>query len=326
MRTTDIEYWALQIIESVRLGQPIEDSRVELKSEWPDAAKAARRVAGHANAVRGEQILWLIGVDETRGVLGVSHSEFSAWYAQLDSQFDGSAPDVKDVNIHINSQTVVALLFDTDRAPYVVRNPAAGKENGGPVELEVPWREGTAVRSARHADLIRILVPIARAPSIEILGGSFNVSVSQVKKSGQRPAQALGVLVQLALYATSRNSDRVVIPFHLCSGSYQIRPAITRKDFETIKFLQSSSTAGGQSPTIATSQSEVIITGPGTVHLEAKGNHNPLNMTASEAPEVRILLKTVDHELVPIELSFTDIRRRGEHDLTALFSKEQGSR
>lgn len=49
MRKTDIEFWALSIIERVEKGQPVEDSRVELKGDWIDPKKAARRIAGHAN-------------------------------------------------------------------------------------------------------------------------------------------------------------------------------------------------------------------------------------------------------------------------------------
>ena len=69
MRNHEIEAWALGIIDRVIQKQPIEDDRVELKAEWPDALKAARRIAGHANAARGEPILWLIGVDEKAGAI-----------------------------------------------------------------------------------------------------------------------------------------------------------------------------------------------------------------------------------------------------------------
>lgn len=64
MRQSDIEYWALSIIDRVKSKQPIEDSRVELKASWPDPKKAARRLAGHANAARGEPILWLVGIND----------------------------------------------------------------------------------------------------------------------------------------------------------------------------------------------------------------------------------------------------------------------
>jgi hypothetical protein len=92
MNKTQIEAWALSIIDRVRADQPIEDSRVELKSEWIEAVKAARRIAGHANAARGEPILWLIGVDEEKGVVGAKQEELANWYSAVQNQFDELAP------------------------------------------------------------------------------------------------------------------------------------------------------------------------------------------------------------------------------------------
>ena len=63
MNSRQIESWALRVIDCVKRGQPNEDFLVELKRDWIDEAKAARRIAGHANAARGENILWLIGFD-----------------------------------------------------------------------------------------------------------------------------------------------------------------------------------------------------------------------------------------------------------------------
>lgn len=158
MKNSQIERWALEIIDRVEAHQPIEDSRVELKAKWPDdPAKAARRIAGHANAARGEHILWLIGVDEENGVLGVDYREMTDWFAGVSKQFDGLAPRCYDLNVPTGKgRTVVALLFETDRAPFVVVNPAFGNTKGEGVRFEVPWREGTQVRTATRSDLIRL--------------------------------------------------------------------------------------------------------------------------------------------------------------------------
>jgi hypothetical protein len=92
MRTHEIENWALRAIERVELRQPNEDSRVEIKVEWLEPKRAARRIAGHANALRGEPVLWIIGVDEQSGVIGASQNELSTWWEQVKAQFDGPAP------------------------------------------------------------------------------------------------------------------------------------------------------------------------------------------------------------------------------------------
>ena len=136
MKPHQLETWVLKIIEN---GQPVEDSRVELKADWLLPDKAARRIAGHANAARGAQILWLVGVDEEQGrVVGVNFNELSEWFEQVKSQFDGLCPDLYNINVSIDDKTIAALLFDTQRAPYVVKNPAFGTKHCGPVSLEVP--------------------------------------------------------------------------------------------------------------------------------------------------------------------------------------------
>ncbi len=66
MRPADLEAWVLQLIELLDRGARVEDARVELKADWPEPARAARRIAGHANAAHGDPILWVIGVDEHR--------------------------------------------------------------------------------------------------------------------------------------------------------------------------------------------------------------------------------------------------------------------
>ncbi len=140
MRSSDIERWALNVIQRVQNHQPVEDSHVELKSEWlPDHSKVARLIAGHANAARCEPILWLIGVDEERGVIGADYNEISNWLSQVNSNFDQLVPRVYHVNVPTNSdKTVVALVFETSRAPFVVKNLHFGSRADDRIALEVP--------------------------------------------------------------------------------------------------------------------------------------------------------------------------------------------
>jgi len=130
MKAHEIEYKVLNIIDRVNSAQPIEDYLVELKSEWPSPEKAARQIAGHANAARGAPILWLIGVDQEHGVVGAEVNELANWYTAVKSLFDGLSPYLTYINIPYKQHTVVALHFDTSRAPYVVKNP--GRTSGYP--------------------------------------------------------------------------------------------------------------------------------------------------------------------------------------------------
>jgi len=141
VRAGEIEAWARDVMERVDCRQPIEDMRVELKAAWPDPVKAARRLAAHGNAARGDSLLWLIGVNEAHGVTGASFEELSTWHAKLKREFDELSPDMTPLNVSPPRGTVVALLFETSRAPFVVKNP-----EGGAVQFEVPWRDGNSTQ------------------------------------------------------------------------------------------------------------------------------------------------------------------------------------
>ena len=43
MRRVEVEHWTITVADRVKAGEPLEDSRVELKTEWPEAVDAARR-------------------------------------------------------------------------------------------------------------------------------------------------------------------------------------------------------------------------------------------------------------------------------------------
>jgi hypothetical protein len=80
-------------------------------------------------------------------VLGVVAPDPAVWRPAFASHFDGLAPSLVDLVVPRRDKAVLALLFETDRAPFVGKNPQFGSA-GVVIEREVPWREGTAVRSA----------------------------------------------------------------------------------------------------------------------------------------------------------------------------------
>jgi hypothetical protein len=90
MRSAELEMWVRDVAAAVIRGDPVEDTKVELKATWIESEKAARQLAGHANASRGEPLLWLIGVDERNNrVVGVEPLEFEHWHKQVQKWFDG---------------------------------------------------------------------------------------------------------------------------------------------------------------------------------------------------------------------------------------------
>jgi hypothetical protein len=151
MNASEVKNWALKVIEGVRSGRTGEDGRVECKASWIDAKSIARQFAGHANAAKGEPILWLVGVDDKAGVVtGADRNELANWYPQLVKEFESVAPCLAaDVNIDIDGRTIVALLFETSDAPFIVKIRSTDR-------LEIPWRQGTRTRSATRAEVLRI--------------------------------------------------------------------------------------------------------------------------------------------------------------------------
>jgi hypothetical protein len=298
MTNFQIETWALRVIASVESGQPNEDARVELKAEWPeDPKKVARQIAGHANAARGDPILWLIGIDQDRGVTGAAPMEMANWYAAVKAQFDGLAPAVHDLNIPWRQATVVALLFQTDRYPFVVKNPVFGTRKGGPAEREVPWREGTATRSADRSDLLRLLAPLQRIPSIEILSAWLSAYLYPDEKAPRELAWTL----EVALYFVPRGEGRAVIPSHRCSASFELPTYEPRTTLGAPRF-----TSSAPDSLVKGTDSEAILDGPGRLGFAASARTPVLRMDLPEEVAAVIELLPVEAEssiVLPMKLS-----------------------
>jgi hypothetical protein len=259
MTHNEIEMWALRVIEQVKNGQPHEDARVELKAKWPESHyKAARQIASHANPAGGEPILWLIGVDQTSGVVGADHKEMANWYKQVEAYFDeGIAPGVTDLNIPVDGRTVVALLFNTERRPFVVKT-----QNGGSISHEVPWRGATSTRSAKRSELLGMLSRIPRLPKWEPVNGTLNTEPLT------RPRMRGNVRlwrIWLKLYVIPEGTERLSIPFHRCSGLLDFPAAGSNPKFRSFIL----SPYDQQSMNIKGSNTDLVVDGPGMVILEA---------------------------------------------------------
>jgi hypothetical protein len=209
MRPVEIEAAAYGYLEMVTAGRKIEDSRIECKATWPDDPwKAARQIAGHANAARNDWIMWLIGVDEkAQAVPGVDPEEYANWWPQVKRWFDGEPPVLLERNIQFGDITVAALYLETRSAPYVITRSTAPN-------FEVPWREGTETKTARRQDLVKILVPLTSAPEIDFI---------RIDRIGTH--QKLAERIEATFYIVPRR--RLIIPIHHiqvtteCSGIFE---------------------------------------------------------------------------------------------------------
>ncbi len=302
MNSTQIEIWALRIIDIVKKGQPNEDFLVELKRDWIDKDKAARRIAGHANAARGENILWLIGVDEKQGVIGASLADLASWYPAVESCFNDLAPRMTPLNIPVDGVTVVALLFETDRAPFVIKNPAFGSKEGGAVELEVPWRENTSVRSARRSDLIRLLAPLELLPEFEILDIQLSAIIEGKGSTGNPHFDMLHLTSELYIVPKSRN--RIVIPFHRCRVEFEIAgiPSIEAYWLRLspargeLRSYETASKPG--SLTIQSTAHEIIVDDPGRIFLEATAERPDVAKDCEIRVSIYLLPTTAERPVV----------------------------
>jgi hypothetical protein len=261
MTPFQLETRTLQIVDRVLDNQPIEDNIVELKREWTDPYDCARRLAGHANAARGENIIWIIGIhDKSRTITGADAQEMSQWYAQVKSHHDASlAPDmIMHINVPYGDKTLVAMLFDTQRAPYHVKNPDFGKK-GVQISLEVPWREGTSVRSARREDLLRLLTPFEQLPTCDVL----DVTVNDASDGN-----AVWPRLSVGIYLVPSSDRRLAIPAHQCEGSIRF-PDLGRVVPMRLEKLHGQQLSGimYSRATIVETPEGLDITGPGRMTI-----------------------------------------------------------
>lgn len=257
MKRHEIESLAREIIDRVKVGQRVEDQLYELKADWPDHADAALRIAAHGNAARGESVLWLIGVDENRGVTGASAVDPATWYPQIERHFDGHAPEMRPVNFSVEGRSVVALLFGTERAPFVVKNP-----KGGYPEFSVPWREGTRLRAAKRDELLRILSPLQRLPSFDVLGAAVERIVPESTRNQVDVREHLWGAA-LKVFVNLKGEKRIVIPFYRCSGELTFIPQQNfRHSFDKV-YMQPFS----KSSTIVASDTEVRLDDAGALRM-----------------------------------------------------------
>jgi hypothetical protein len=205
MKKREIHAWAAAVCDRVKSGVTNEDSQVEFKADWPDPKRAARRIGAHANSMHSEPILWLVGVDEKNGVIGLSTSrDPGAWYEECRSVFDGVAPDLGGaVSFEYEGKQVAAIQFDTDAAPYVVKN-ASGQ---GPFQSEVPWRDGTLTRSAHQREILQILLPAQRLPVFEVLEATVWADGTGTNSSAEWK-------LEIIAFAEPATREPVTIPFH----------------------------------------------------------------------------------------------------------------
>lgn len=287
MRRQELELQVIECLQRIHEGLRIEGSIFEVKSTWPDASqRTARQLAGLSNAARGEDVVWLIGVDEdASAVVGATREDLATWWPSVQKYFaDNVCPEMlHSIDLHddVSGLSIVVLAFGTNAGPYVVNLPAV---KGVAADREVPWREGTSTRSATRGQLLKLLVPQISLPTIEIIAGDAYVM------SGGAPGTLL-VNVSAAIYVAPRR-EPIVLPSHKCWAELSVEGGETY--YRTVSLKQ----FGGQnSAGVLADLAGVTITSPGIVAVEGKGD----TPAADTSPAIggvdavlRLVLRTAD--------------------------------
>jgi len=236
------------VLEAAKNGKPVEDSFIELKSRLPDKSeKAARGIAGAANAAGGEQVIWLVGIDEkSHDVVGASKDELAAWYPGLNPCFDGPPPKLSMVeNIHTDEGVVVAMVFETDETPYVVKS--------GQDTRDIPWREGNRTRSACRLELLRALTRATPLPVVDLLNAALS---AEPDDSGK----VCKIAFYAHLYVKPQTDKKVVFPRHDCTVHVEVPGTFPRTQFDEILLVDH---------TGRTVADDVSVEGPRSIYLIA---------------------------------------------------------
>lgn len=206
MKRQQLEVLTVATIERARSGGAVEDDRVELKREWPGVEKV-RQLAGSANRLNGEFLIYVIGVDEQGVIFPTTQVDPADWWATLKARFDDVSPDlVTHATVTLEDGTsVVALAFSTDAAPYVIKNAA-----GGSPELEVPLRTATGTHSASRSALLRMLVPNVETPRATLL----SATAWSNSPGSSDESEPFWIEVRATLFFESSPSHAVLLPAH----------------------------------------------------------------------------------------------------------------
>ena len=319
---TQIETWALEVIEARTAdNQPRpEDSLVEFKRDWPtDAAKAARQIAAICNSARGDDVLWIIGFDETNGVVGCSSGDFQAWWPSVVAAFESEYPNLVEVVVNVESNVLVAMMFETDRAPYLVKNPQFGTA-GVTIRYETPYRSNASTNSATRSQLISILGPQMRKPEFEFL---FLHGELKDYPSIENPFSLC-----IHTYITPTTS-RLVIPAH--RSSVKLLSA-DGKEYNGFRLVPS---PGGHrsaynSEKIYSTPHELVMHMPGLVHFKIYDRNMKGRIpdwVRNESFRVQIILNAIEYDLPikveidvnPHEALLTEGKSKGRSELTQVW-------
>jgi len=211
-RRIDIELRVREALRVLRATGKIEDAGLELKGSPPGPEAKAAQLAGAANASGGDPIVWVFGIADDGTFVDITGFEFDDWFAKMPSQFDGPYPEPTIAWLEYEGNGILAASFRTDHAPYVVKRAT------DPRQRETPWREGSLTRTATRSELIRMLLPLARLPRIEVLGGG----IAFEPQPGQHPDTLKSISFSAEVFIEPVDTVAFHLSQHRCAVTMQL--------------------------------------------------------------------------------------------------------
>ena len=322
--THQLEFQALTLLDALNAGQESAGAKPDHShfASWPGPPRrAARLLAAQANAARGRNVLWLVGVktdDSGRHstgrlrVTGAQLPQFDAWLQNLLPFFDGLAPKVRAFVIpygahgSVPAQSVIALQIETSRAPFVIRTTAAG------TTLDVPWWDPATgqTRSAGRTELVKLLVPLQDLPQFEVLEAELTFYKNPHPSGAQKTLHRW--TLDGSLYVIPQPETRAVIPLHRCSGSLRIPGSAFAAAAQDLSL-----TADKLSPAVRVTESAVLVEGLGRLFIYCCGS-----TTAAEIPWQSPMTATFD--LIPAGAERAAVATASLHSEPATESNQAG--
>lgn len=318
MRAIDLETRVLAAVERIRNGEKIENDLIECKRGWPSDNKA-RQLAGSLNRAAGDPVIYVIGIDEKDGSIhDTSDTDILDWWNQIVGQFDQvPAEMVRHIDVPINAtESVVGIAFSSDRAPYLVKTGSARPS------LEIPMREGTGTRTARRDEVMRMLAPALRVPTVTVLESDFAAShhpaivPDENSFNKYQREESVGVFGTTEFFVEHDGRDLVTLPAHSMSGVMEIGDLSFMASVTPNWFHSDNEVA--KKEYIHRRREGVMIAGPGVVPLQIAveglelGHRKLLEATESVTVRLRLGILHASRPLI-IEMKLDPNPRERRH-------------
>lgn len=167
----------------------------------------------------------------------------------------------------------------------------------------MPWRYGTAVRTARRADLLRLLVPISRAPIIHVLESSIHLYES---------ANAFRIRIVAELNVIPRTAAPITILGYRSDVAVEIKGRASKFRMDIAAERPKFRRHGDSTAILATVDSpEIIVLESRSPPLQGADGPFPFDAAAgAKDAELRLTFRFGDEAVPPVTVPLSLFREK----------------